>query len=281
MRLDTSTSARLQSWQDALRDFPKHPFLGHGVTGYAFVDAQFPRVLTETGLLGLAAFIYLLVSVFRLAAQPAAPDGGPVSAEGSSWGSRPGSWGCVVHSIGTNTFIIVRIMEPFWFFAGIVAVLPDRGRRAGGPITTAAPARPARASARHRPRRKSRPSSHEAQVCRMGMCDGPSPYIVPLCFGYAADDVLLPLRRRGPEARYPGKEPRGLPGAGGRGRVEARRQGLRLGNDLPQRHRVRPGRAGRGARGQAAGAGSHHGALCARDRSTTRRRPWPRPSSSR
>ena len=66
LRLDTSTSARLQSWQDALRDFPDHPFLGHGVTGYAFVDAQFPRVLTETGILGLAAFIYLLVSVFRL-----------------------------------------------------------------------------------------------------------------------------------------------------------------------------------------------------------------------
>jgi len=29
-----------------------------------------------------------------------------------------------VHSIGTNTFIIVRIMEPFWFFLGIITVLP-------------------------------------------------------------------------------------------------------------------------------------------------------------
>jgi len=28
---------------------------------------------------------------------------------------------------------------------------------------------------------------NEARVCRMGMCDGPSPYIVPLCFGYAAE----------------------------------------------------------------------------------------------
>jgi hypothetical protein len=32
--------------------------------------------------------------------------------------------GLVVHSLGTNTFILVRIMEPFWFFAGIIAVLP-------------------------------------------------------------------------------------------------------------------------------------------------------------
>jgi uncharacterized protein len=28
---------------------------------------------------------------------------------------------------------------------------------------------------------------HEARVCRMGLCDGQLPYIVPLCFGYAAD----------------------------------------------------------------------------------------------
>jgi len=32
--------------------------------------------------------------------------------------------GLVVHSLGTNTFILVRIMEPFWFFVGIIAVLP-------------------------------------------------------------------------------------------------------------------------------------------------------------
>jgi hypothetical protein len=29
------------------------------------------------------------------------------------------------HAIGANTFIIVRIIEPFWYFAGIVAVLPE------------------------------------------------------------------------------------------------------------------------------------------------------------
>jgi len=32
--------------------------------------------------------------------------------------------GLLFHSIGANTFIIVRIMEPFWFFAGIITVLP-------------------------------------------------------------------------------------------------------------------------------------------------------------
>jgi energy-converting hydrogenase Eha subunit B len=31
--------------------------------------------------------------------------------------------GLLVHAIGANTFIIVRIMEPFWFVVGIVIAL--------------------------------------------------------------------------------------------------------------------------------------------------------------
>ncbi|HET9488314.1 MAG TPA: hypothetical protein VFR64_00970 [Methylomirabilota bacterium] len=30
----------------------------------------------------------------------------------------------IFHAVGANTFIIVRIMEPFWFFAGVVIALP-------------------------------------------------------------------------------------------------------------------------------------------------------------
>jgi hypothetical protein len=29
----------------------------------------------------------------------------------------------LIHSIGSNTFIIVRIMEPFWFLMGLLVVL--------------------------------------------------------------------------------------------------------------------------------------------------------------
>jgi O-antigen ligase len=123
LRLDTSTSARLQSWQEAVRDCSKHPFLGYGVTGYPFIDAQLPRVLTETGLLGLAAFIYLLVSVFRMTLQRLRETEDPFF-KGLLMGFTAGFVGLVVHSLGTNTFILVRIMEPFWFFVGIIAVLP-------------------------------------------------------------------------------------------------------------------------------------------------------------
>ena len=30
----------------------------------------------------------------------------------------------MTHSMGSNTFIIVRIMEPYWFFAAMVIILP-------------------------------------------------------------------------------------------------------------------------------------------------------------
>jgi len=123
LRLDTSTSARLQSWQEALRDFPNHALLGHGVTGYAFVDAQLPRVLTETGLLGLAAFVYLLVAIFRLLRDHLQRTVDPFY-KGLIVGFTAGFVGLIVHSIGTNTFIIVRIMEPFWLLVGVVAAVP-------------------------------------------------------------------------------------------------------------------------------------------------------------
>jgi O-antigen ligase len=124
LRLDTSTSARLQSWKEALRDFTRHPFLGYGVTGYAFVDAQVPRVLTETGLLGLAAFLCLLAAVFKLAWSRFREAQDPYQ-RGLVMGFLAGFVGLIVHSVGVNTFIIVRIMEPFWFFVGVIAVLPS------------------------------------------------------------------------------------------------------------------------------------------------------------
>jgi O-antigen ligase len=128
IRLDTSTSARLVSWKEALQDWPKHPLLGYGVTGYQFVDAQIPRVLTETGLLGLIAFIYLLFSIFKVTLDNLKELKTPYF-QGLAIGFLAGFVGLVVHSIGANTFIIVRIMEPFWFFAGIMVVMPEMERQ--------------------------------------------------------------------------------------------------------------------------------------------------------
>lgn len=121
--IDTSTSARLLSWKNALAGWVRHPVLGYGVTGFPFMDAQIPRTLTESGLVGLIAFFYLIWSIFRLAAdryRSATKDW----ARGLAAGFLAGFAGLLVHSLGANTFIIVRIMEPFWLVTGIIVALP-------------------------------------------------------------------------------------------------------------------------------------------------------------
>jgi O-antigen ligase len=128
LRLDTSTSARLKSWREALSDWPKHPLLGYGVTGYHFVDAQFPRTLVETGILGLVTFLYLLYSILKLTLKNLREIKSPYY-QGLGIGFLAGFVGLIVHALGANTFIIVRIMEPFWFFVGIITVSPMLERR--------------------------------------------------------------------------------------------------------------------------------------------------------
>ena len=128
IRLDTSTSARLVSWKEAFQGWTQHPLLGYGVSGYAFVDAQFPRVLVETGVLGLVAFLYLLFSILKVTLENLKKLKTPYF-QGLAIGFLAGFVGIIVHALGANTFIIVRIMEPFWFFAGIMVVMPAMERQ--------------------------------------------------------------------------------------------------------------------------------------------------------
>ena len=125
IRLDTSASERIRALQDVvLADWPKHPVFGYGVTGYHFVDSQYLRVLAETGLVGLLAFLWLQISLFRRARDVLRRTKDPLF-KGVTLGFVAGFMGLIVHSIGTNTFIIVRIMEPFWFLAGMVIMIPQ------------------------------------------------------------------------------------------------------------------------------------------------------------
>jgi len=124
-RLDTSTSARVQSWKDALeKDFISQPILGYGITGYRFLDAQYPRVLTETGLLGFITFFILLFSIYMNALHTYRGTADPLFS-GLSLGYLAGFMAMVIHGIGTNTFIIVRIMEPFWFLTAMIIMIPE------------------------------------------------------------------------------------------------------------------------------------------------------------
>jgi O-antigen ligase len=79
-------------------------------------------VLAETGLVGLVAFLWLVWSVGRHALDVHASRGDPEE-RGLVLGFLAGFVGLLVHAFGSNTFIIVRIMEPFWLLAGLIVVL--------------------------------------------------------------------------------------------------------------------------------------------------------------
>jgi hypothetical protein len=142
--LDPSTSARILSLQHALSGWLERPVLGWGVTGFGFMDAQYARVLVETGIVGFLVFVWLLWSVLKAAraASLRLPD--PLD-RGLVMGFIAGTVGLLAHGIGSNTFIVIRIMEPFWLIAGIVVMLPvfvdEETRAVARPVapTVAAP----------------------------------------------------------------------------------------------------------------------------------------------
>ena len=129
---DTSTSYRLISWKTSTQDWLKHPVFGYGVTGYGFIDAQYFKVLVDTGLVGILAFLALLyrlwgrmIEAYRQMAEP--------WTQGLVLGVVAGYAGLLVHAIGANTFIIVRIMEPFWLLVGLIMVVMRLQSQADSP----------------------------------------------------------------------------------------------------------------------------------------------------
>ncbi len=120
--LDLSSSLRVNSYMQILKDIKKRPLLGYGVTGYGFIDGQYFRTLIETGIIGFSAFIYLLYKIFStiLNAYRNTKD---ELFKGISLGILVGFAGMLAHALTANTFIIIRIMEPFWFVIAMVAAV--------------------------------------------------------------------------------------------------------------------------------------------------------------
>jgi hypothetical protein len=133
--LDPSTSARLISIQQAYEGWTHRPIFGYGVTGFTFMDQQFARTLVETGLVGFATFLVLIWAVLKAGVGSFRALTVPED-RGLALGFVAGTVGLLGHAIGANTFIIVRIMEPFWFFAAIVVALPGLDQEEPAPPPT-------------------------------------------------------------------------------------------------------------------------------------------------
>lgn len=124
LRIDTSTSERLRSWRSGMEGWLKRPILGYGTTGFTFMDAQYPRILVESGAIGFCAFLWLIYSLFKFGISIRINHPDPFT-RALAIGFLAGLSGLVVHAIGANTFIIVRIMEPFWGLTAILFILSE------------------------------------------------------------------------------------------------------------------------------------------------------------
>ncbi|MFC2091726.1 O-antigen ligase family protein [Elusimicrobiota bacterium] len=126
--LDPSGAARIISWKDKLKNhWPKHPLIGWGITGIGFIDSMYVRTFVEIGFIGFAAFIFMLYGIFRESRKIFVAIDDPVG-KTLSIGLLAAFTGLLVHALTSNTFIIVRIMEPFWFLMAIVMALPKIGK---------------------------------------------------------------------------------------------------------------------------------------------------------
>jgi hypothetical protein len=130
-RFDSSTSARFDSWREGIAGWARRPLLGYGVTGFGFMDAQFVRVLVEAGLVGLLAFSWMLWRIGKMA-WGTLQDSRGTRFEGLALGYCAGLVAMIAHGVGANTFIIVRIMEPFWFTTAIMVLGPHLQKQPSG-----------------------------------------------------------------------------------------------------------------------------------------------------
>lgn len=133
IKLEDSAASRVHSLRRALFEkLPKHPIFGWGVTGIGMGDTQYALVLGELGLLGAGLFIWMIIRLFHTARTVFLAYNTPLI-KGISLGFMIALIGLLFQALGVNTFVIVRIMEPFWFIAAMLSVLYLKSPAPSGP----------------------------------------------------------------------------------------------------------------------------------------------------
>ena len=118
VQVDKSTGERLYVWKKVNYNLHVWPWFGGGVSWDRVLDSQYARVLIETGIVGCVAFVFLQIRLL-ITTRQAYRFAGNWFGRGISLGIFAGTIALVVHSLGTVSFIIVRIMEPYWFLIAL------------------------------------------------------------------------------------------------------------------------------------------------------------------
>ncbi|MBF0485995.1 MAG: O-antigen ligase family protein [Candidatus Omnitrophica bacterium] len=123
LKLDPSASSRWWDWVAAVQYWIKQPFFGYGVTAKAFMDSQYLNNLVEKGAVGFLSFAFLIGGLQRNALR-IYRTGRDELTRGLALGFLAGNIGMLVHAMTANTFILIRVMEPYWFLSALVLSAP-------------------------------------------------------------------------------------------------------------------------------------------------------------
>jgi len=132
---DETAKARIESWQKALLVFKDHFWVGVGFNTYRYSQASYGffendqdfgghsgagsdssllLVAATTGVFGLGAFMWILISIYTTVAK---------SSKRSfiALGTLASFIGLLIHAQFVNSLFFPQIMLLFWFFVGIVS----------------------------------------------------------------------------------------------------------------------------------------------------------------
>lgn len=123
VKLEESAYVRYRSITEAFQKWlPQHPLLGRGVTGVGLGDTQYALLIGELGIAGFLVFFWMLYRIYSAARAVQAKYQEPWI-KALALGARVSIVGLLFQAFGVNNFIIVRIMEPFWFLTAVIIKL--------------------------------------------------------------------------------------------------------------------------------------------------------------
>ncbi len=126
----TSADIRRLTIRRAFQTLPQNPFMGHGAgwRRMAFYDSQIPLLLFENGIIGTAIFLWMLFRIFvnGLKNFIVSKD---VYFKAISAAFVASFFGILIQSVPSAAWMITLVIEPFWYFAGIIIAINRINRK--------------------------------------------------------------------------------------------------------------------------------------------------------
>jgi putative inorganic carbon (HCO3(-)) transporter len=148
---DASAASRVVTWQRAFATFMDSPWFGIGFNTYGYVQEHrgFERagggtysaeggllfIAVMTGVVGLAAFVFMLWLVLRRCRAGWKDALGTPFERSLCIGAAAATVAVCVHSVFVNSLLVPFVMQPLWVLAGLVYVVRARMRQAASGVS--------------------------------------------------------------------------------------------------------------------------------------------------